>query len=175
MKNNTNIVLIGFMGCGKSSVGIDLAKRISYSFVDSDLEIEKEIGMSISEYFKKYGEEQFRILEEKTIKRLVRTTRQVIATGGGIVKNPVNINHLKKTGHIVYLKASAKHIYNNIKNDSSRPLLNVEDKYNTIIALLNERKELYEKHPDFIVEVDGKSIEEISSLIINYLEEGQLL
>ena len=51
----------------------------------------------------------------KTIKRLVRTTRQVIATGGGIVKNPVNINHLKKTGHIVYLKASAKHIYNNIK------------------------------------------------------------
>ncbi|HQD50018.1 MAG TPA: shikimate kinase [Defluviitaleaceae bacterium] len=175
MNNHLNIVLIGFMGCGKTTVGKNLSKKLSYPFVDSDLEIEKEIGMTISDYFKKYGENNFRLIEEKIIQKLASGKRKIIATGGGIVKNPGNIYHLKQNGLIIYLKASAEHIYNNLKNDFSRPLLNVEDKYTRIQSLLEERKSLYEKYSDYIVEVDGKAVDEITKSIIDYLEEGYRL
>lgn len=173
MKNKSNIILIGFMGSGKTTIGLNLSKTIHYHFIDSDLEIENEIGMSISDYFIKYGENRFRALEKRIIKKLALGFRQVIATGGGIVKNHENIKCLKSSGILIYFNASPKHIYSNLKEDSTRPLLNVDDKYNKIKHLLNERKVLYEKYSDITVDVDGKTIEEITSFIINSLEVGQ--
>ena len=93
--NKSNIVLIGFMGSGKSTIGKALAQRLNYSFIDSDVLIEDRIKMPISDYFKHYGEEKFRILEEEIISQIALTSEAVIATGGGVVKNPNNISNLK--------------------------------------------------------------------------------
>ncbi|WP_058485345.1 shikimate kinase [Defluviitalea phaphyphila] len=169
MKNKSNIVLIGFMGCGKSTIGKELAKKIKYSFIDSDEEIEKSIGISISDFFAKYGEVKFRKLEEKVISQIAAKNNLVIATGGGVIKNFNNIFSLKSGGIIIYLKAAPMTIFKNVKNDNTRPLLNTNNKLETIKSLLNERAPLYERAADFIVNTDNKSINEIISNILDYI------
>jgi shikimate kinase len=166
---NTNITLIGFMGCGKTTIGNRLAYKLKYSFIDSDKRIEDEAGMSITDLFSLYGETYFRNLEADTIKKISKIDRQVIATGGGIIKNEQNIVELKKKGIVLYLNATAEHIYNNLKNDNSRPLLQVKDKKATIASILNERAELYEKYADIIIDVTDNAVNTTVDIIINSL------
>ncbi len=165
----TNIVLIGFMGSGKTTIGIRLAYKLKYLFIDTDKKIEEEMGISINEIFRIYGEQYFRNLEKTFIKKLSNSNKQVIATGGGIIKNKQNIEELKSKGIIIYLNASPEHIYNNIKDDDSRPLLQVENKMETIQSILNERKFLYEEFADIIIDISYNQVDEITQIIIDKL------
>jgi len=164
--SNQNIVLIGFMGCGKTTVGENLAFKLNYSFIDSDKEIQRQAAITISEIFELYGEDYFRQLENTTIKTICKFKRQVIATGGGTIKSKDNIDALKKEGIILYLKASAEHIYNNIKDDSSRPLLQCENKLERIKDLLSQRENLYEMYCDMAIEVSYCTVDDITNNII---------
>jgi len=165
-----NIVLIGFMGCGKSTLGSRLAYRIKYSFIDSDRKIEEDMNLSINEIFEKYGEEYFRKLENETIKKISKIDKQVIATGGGVIKNPDNIAQLKKRGIVLYLSATPEHIYSNLKNDNTRPLLQNGDKLKIITDMLGHREELYKKYADVIIELDESSINDTVEKIIERIE-----
>lgn len=164
--NNQNIVLIGFMGCGKTTVGENLAFKLNYNFVDSDREIQRQSGITINEIFDLYDEDYFRQLENTTIKTICKSKKQVIATGGGIIKNKNNIDILREEGIILYLKASPEHIYNNIKDDTSRPLLQCENKLEKIKSLLNQRENLYKMYCDIAIEVSYYSVDDITNKIL---------
>ena len=170
MDTKKNIILIGFMGCGKSTFGRRLSKRLGMDFVDTDKYIEMRENMSISNIFALKGEDFFRSLENKLCRELSLSGGKVIATGGGIIKNAENIKTLSKSGIIVYLKAAPEHIYRNVANDNSRPLLEGPDKMGRIISLLNERKPLYEKYADVAVSVSGDTVKNITEKIITVLE-----
>ena len=160
-KKKGNIVLTGFMGCGKSSVGKRIALNFDKNFIDTDLEIQNMCGMSVNNIFKKYGESYFRKLERNYCKLLALSGGNIIATGGGIIKNESNVENLKINGTVVYLKCSAEKIYKNIKNDNTRPLLNgADDKLALIRSLLEEREPLYNKYSDFTIDISNMRLEE---------------
>ena len=147
-----NIVLIGFMGSGKTTVGKSVAKILDMKFIDMDELIEKKDGRRISEIFKCNGEKYFRELESQVAEECSRMNNVVISTGGGVILNQDNIKNLKKSSLVFYLKADANCIYQRVRYSKTRPLLNVEDPLKKIEELLNGRKEFYEKSCD--VEVD---------------------
>ncbi|MCL4439747.1 MAG: shikimate kinase [Firmicutes bacterium] len=139
-----NLVLVGFMGTGKTTVGRKLAKMFGLKFVDTDHEIEQVTGLTVSEIFKKYGEVRFRSEEKAAVRRVTRNHSQVIATGGGVVLNPENMERLKETGIVVCLTAAPEVIYQRVIRKKNRPLLRTEDPLHTIKSLLAERKSFYE-------------------------------
>ena len=169
MSYKKNIVLIGFMGCGKSTLGSRLAYKLKYSFVDSDRRIEDEMKMSINEIFEKYGEQYFREVEKDVIRKMSKIDKQVIATGGGVIKDCENVEELKKKGIIVYLEATPEHIYSNLKNDNSRPLLQGGDKLQIITDLLKQREGLYNKCADIVINVNDSTINDTVDNMIKKL------
>lgn len=170
-----NIVLIGFMGCGKTTIGKKLARRKDYEFVDMDEVIVERAGMRITEIFEKFGEAHFRKMEEDLCKELSTAEGLVIATGGGVIKNAENMRLLKENGTVLYIKASPEHIYRNIKNDKSRPLLNCEDKLTRIKELMAERKSLYENGADITAEITGMTSSKAVWYITDILEGENVL
>lgn len=168
MKNDpvSNLVLIGFMGSGKTTVGRALSKRLALTFFDMDLEIESVCGCGIPHIFKEYGEYYFRGVEARVTGQAVKLKNTVIATGGGIVKNQANMETLAKSGIIVYLRTTAKQVYINTLHDTGRPLLEASDKERAIAELLRQREPLYEKYSDFTLDVAGKNVEEIVNSIM---------
>lgn len=150
---SNNIVLCGFMGCGKTTVGKELATLLKMEFVDLDEWIEQSEGLTVSEIFEKKGEEYFRTAETKAAEVLGQKKGLVIACGGGTVLRPENVLSLKKNGVIFYLSVTADVVKRRLKADTSRPLL-AKDKEKAIDALLNTRKPLYEKAADFTVDAD---------------------
>ena len=152
-----NVVLIGFMGCGKTTIGKELAKNLNFSFIDTDCIIQKAENKSIEKIFDIFGEEYFRKLEKKVCYKVSNFKNCVISTGGGIVKCEENIINLKKTGLIIYLKATPEKIYENLKYDNKRPLLKNKDKFKIICDLLQQRDYLYEKYADIIFNINDKS------------------
>lgn len=162
-----NIVLIGFMGTGKSTIGKLLEKSTNLKFIDTDLLIEKRTKMSISEIFKKYGENHFRKLENKITNELGDRKGLIISTGGGIILDEENIMNLKKNGLIFLLDGSVKTIIKNLKRSYiERPLLKNEDWREEVENLLRQREELYKKSGDYIINVDNKIPKEICLNII---------
>ncbi|ACI21496.1 MULTISPECIES: shikimate kinase [Thermodesulfovibrio] len=164
-----NIVLIGFMGTGKTSVGKLVAKKLGFDFVDVDEVIEKATGMEISEIFSKFGESRFRDIEEEMIKLITPKKRQVIATGGGVVLRDENMKRLKKDGVIFCLRASENVIFERLKQTTNRPLLQVENPEERIKELLQKRMPLYEK-ADFCIDTEGLTPEEVAEKIIKEYE-----
>lgn len=160
-----NIVLIGFMGTGKSSVGKVLAEKLGVKFVDVDEVIEKTTGMKISEIFSKFGESRFRDIETEIIKLITKKKGQVIATGGGVVLRDENMKQLKESGVIFCLKASENVIFERVKGTQNRPLLQVENPKQTIRELLQKRMPLYEK-ANFCINTEGLTPEEVADKII---------
>lgn len=161
------IALIGFMGSGKSSVGRELARRIVYQYYDTDLEVEKKIGLTLSEIFQRYGEAYFRQLEEEVLEGLVHNKEDiVISTGGGIVLSVQNRKLLKEGTTPILLKTSAEEIYNRIKDESHRPLLAVDDPLVEIKKLLKERENFYTQF-NMKIETDGRKVDKIVETIIN--------
>ncbi len=135
------IFLIGFMGSGKSTLGKNLAESLNYDFIDSDLWIEKEQEMSIDSIFSSKGEAFFRELELKFIENLNPFNPTIIATGGGLPCFNGNIEKLKEIGTVIYLKVSPELIFERIKFDDTRPLLNKQDKQEKMDFIQNKLKE----------------------------------
>ena len=159
---NQNIVLIGFMGSGKSSVGVRLAEELSFDFVDTDEMIEEENHTTISSIFAENGEEYFRNLETSTIENMaLKTNHAVVSTGGGLPLREKNAEILKRLGFVVYLKVKKETVLKRLEGDTKRPLLqgdNVEEKVENMLSF---RDPIYEFGAHMVIEVDDKSFEEI--------------
>lgn len=163
-----NIVLIGFMGSGKTSVGKRLSIKLKREFVDMDDFIVQKLGMTVNEIFEKFGEQYFRDIENELCERFATKKNKIIATGGGVIKNEKNVDNLKKSGVIVYLKTTPENIAYNLRNDNSRPLLMVEDKLAKIRELMQQRVPTYEKYADVTIDVSQLDLE---NTLINILRE----
>ncbi len=161
-----NIVLIGFMGSGKSSVGRMLAKRLNFRFLDTDALIEERAWMPIKDIFAKHGEAFFRDRETATIASLAGARGHVIATGGGIVTQPRNLPLLHKLGWVVLLKADPDEIFRRVAHNNRRPLLQVENPRERVETMLAERQPLYEQAADFCVDSTGLQREAVVERVI---------
>ena len=155
-----NFVLCGMMGSGKTRLGRELAFLTERAWLDTDIEIEKRYG-KISEIFKRHGEEYFRGLESALVEELSKKDGCVISTGGGLVLREQNVTALKTNGKILFLRATKQTLLARLKRDKNRPLLQgEEDLEKRIESLLKERTPVYERAADFILDVDGYSVEE---------------
>ena len=137
-----NIVLVGFMGSGKTTVGKLIAEQTGMPLLDMDSIIAERAGKSINEIFADEGETHFRALERSLVQELAATEGNIISTGGGIVLNPDNIRDFEKTGLVVCLLVDAESVLDRVRHDSSRPLL-AGDKESRILQLLESRRNLY--------------------------------
>ncbi len=161
-----NIVLIGFMGSGKSTMGIRLSYRMRRSVVDTDKLIERRQGKAISEIFAGEGETYFRQLETELLGELVEKLQyQIVSVGGGTPVREENRKLLKKLGTVFYLKASPESIYERVKHDKNRPLLQCENPLERIRSLMAEREAYYEECADFVVDTDTLSVNELLEFI----------
>lgn len=157
-----NIVLIGFMGSGKTTVGIELAKRRNMNFIDTDAYIEKNAGKSITEIFAQDGEEAFRKLETEVLMNLRDTvSNTVFSTGGGMPLRVENARLLKEIGKVFYLTAANQVIYDRVKEDSQRPLLQGENPYGKICELMKQRTPLYEMAADVLVDTNSNDLVDV--------------
>ena len=163
-----NIVLIGFMGTGKTSVGKILAKRLNRPVVDVDLYIEENEKKKIHEIFEKEGESRFRALEKEAIQKICKRQGVVITTGGGAVIDQENFEALKASGCVIGLLAKPQTIFNRVKNSRHRPLLTGRDRLKEIEKLLAERKPFYER-ADFYFDTDGRTASQVADLILKTL------
>lgn len=155
-----NIVLIGFMGVGKSLAAKHLAAKLQRPVISTDDLIVKKEGKSISAIFQEKGEPYFRELETKAVESIADQQNVIIDCGGGIALNPQNMELLKKNGIIFYLSATADEIYKNVKDQKHRPLLNTPDPKGQIEALLEKRRPNYEK-ADHLIDANGKTGEQL--------------
>ncbi len=168
MKKN-NIVLIGFMGCGKSTVGKKLANAFSYEFADTDAMIEEAYGKTISKMFEEDGEEYFRNAETELLRKLSKEAEGLIlATGGGMPMREENAALLREIGTVVFLEASIETILERLQNDTGRPLADGEDREKRLRPLYEKRLPVYRAAADYILDTEGKSfygiIEEIENV-----------
>jgi shikimate kinase len=162
-----NIILIGFMGCGKSSIGRRLASRLGYAFLDSDeLIVESAQGKSISDIFAEEGEERFRERETGALQGLIDSTSIVLATGGGAVLRPENREILRKIGTTVWLHADPEILFERATRNRKRPLLEVENPRTTFNTLLESRLRIYEAAADLKIDASGLSHEQTVELIL---------
>lgn len=161
-----NIVLIGFMGSGKSTIGKWLSEKLEMDLLDTDSLIEDKMKRNINLIFQEYGEEYFRKIEKNTIKELSDEKNKIIACGGGVALNEENIQYLKKNGKIIYLETKVENIYDRLRGDTSRPLLKNSITKEYIKDLLNKREAYYQRAADFIISTDGKEENKICDEII---------
>ena len=138
-----NLILVGLMGAGKSSVGRIVASQLGIPFIDSDAEIERVSRMSISELFAAYGEEEFRALETRVMKRLLKGGPRVVSTGGGAFINDRTRRHIMKGGVSVWLKAELDVLWERVNKRDTRPLLKTENPKTTLENLMNARYPIY--------------------------------
>lgn len=167
MAKRANVILVGFMGSGKSSVGRVLARRLQFQFVDTDLIISQNAGCEISAIFASQGEEAFRDLETEALRSMGAMEHCVIATGGGIVVKERNHALLRSLGVVVCLKADPEVIFERVSRNTKRPLLQTPDPRATVMALLAARQPLYEHVAE--VTIDGSSLqhEEVADQVID--------
>ncbi len=170
----SNIVLIGFMGTGKTAVGRTLARRLGRVFIDTDEEIEKSAGITIREIFRRYGQEYFRSLEKEVVNKVSSFDNLVIATGGGVVLEPANVTALKSNGIMILLRCSPEVILKRVDAAGSRPLLaGAKDLKGRIKELLSQREAAYARAADFEVVVEGEDLEAVAVRIIELLKERE--
>lgn len=169
-----NVILIGFMGCGKTTVGLRLSYRLRRPVVDTDKEIEREEQRTISDIFATDGEAYFRDRETACLRKLIESANnQIISVGGGLPVREENRTLLHELGQVFYLRAKGETIYERVKVDTTRPLLQCEDPLTKIRALLNERDSYYQAAADVVIAVDGKSFEQILNEIVEHVNERE--
>lgn len=165
-----NLVLIGFMGSGKTTFGKACAKKLGMEFLDADEYIVKKAGKSIPQIFAEDGEESFRKLETEVLMHLRDTLQNtVLATGGGMPLRKENAHLLKEIGRVEYLTATSKEIYERVKGDTNRPLLQCENPYERICDLMKARKSLYEQAADVVIDTNSNDIDAIVYEMASYL------
>ncbi|MCK4248656.1 MAG: shikimate kinase [Candidatus Omnitrophica bacterium] len=155
-----NIILVGFMGSGKTAVGQALARSLGWEYIDSDDVIEDKENRLISVIFDEDGEEYFRQAEEEVLEQICSSAKQVIAAGGGAMTRPKNQEIFKDNGRTVYLYTDAEVIWQRVKDHGHRPLLNVKDPQAKITELLNKRESFYNK-ADLKVDTSRLTIDEV--------------
>jgi len=161
-----NLALIGFMGTGKSSVGRLVADMLRFTFLDTDHVIEARAGKSIREIFDQNGEPAFRELERRVVEELTRRKTTVISTGGGLPADPANLASLKTHALVVCLWASPESIFQRVRGQSHRPLLNEADPLARIRRLLEERAPCY-RQADVLVNTELRSLREVAGQVIH--------
>ena len=171
MQEIDNIILVGTMGAGKTTIGRQLAKKLSKEFYDSDHEIEKHTGADISLIFELEGEEGFRKRESQLLKEIVSNKNIVLSTGGGAVLDPENRKLLSDNGIIIYLKSTAEKLYRRIADDKRRPLIQTDDRLNKIKKILEEREPLYQSLANEIIETQELSIKQITQKILDLISK----
>lgn len=138
-----NLVFVGLMGAGKSSIGRPVAQQLGLPFVDTDIEIERVSRMTIAELFAAYGEQEFRALETRVIKRLLKGGPRVVSTGGGAFINESTRLHVKRGSLSVWLKADLDVLWDRVNKRDTRPLLKTENPKQTLENLMNARYPIY--------------------------------
>jgi shikimate kinase len=167
----SNIILIGFMGCGKSSIGRRLASRLGHTFLDSDDLIVAAAGRPISEIFSLEGEEGFRHRESEELRKLLGADNVVLATGGGAVLREENRDFLKRIGKIVWLHSDPEILFERATRSRKRPLLEVENPRTTFNSLLEARLPVYAEACDLQVDATGLSHDQTVEKIVSTLEK----
>ena len=170
-KLNNNIILIGLMGTGKTTVGRQLARKLKMEFYDSDRVIEQRTGADIPLIFEKEGEQGFRDREQAVIDELTQKKNIILATGGGAILRPENRHHMINRGTVFYLKSSLKTLLERTSKDKNRPLLHADESAETILSrLLIERGPLYEETADYTIGTANNSIHSVIQAIIKSLD-----
>ena len=165
MKRN-NIVLVGMMGAGKSTVAKSLVHFLNgYNIQDVDSLIEQKMSLSISEIFDKYGEQEFRKIESEVIEETCQKNKTIISTGGGAFENPINRKVLLNSGKVFYLYAPSQVLYDRIKTQGDRPLLQCENPELVFINLLDKRDKNYRK-ADYIIDTTSLSPEQVAREVL---------
>lgn len=174
MRLKRNIILIGFMGSGKTTVGLRLSYKLRLSVEDTDKLIEQQAGKSISRIFEEDGEACFR-RQETALLRKIRDRKyiRVISVGGGTPVDPVNRELLKECGIVVYLRVRPETVYERLQSDRTRPLLQCEDPLGRIRELMAARREAYEECADIILDADELPMEELTEQIISGIFSNQ--
>ena len=155
-----NIILTGFMGVGKTSVGTRLARDLGFRFVDTDGLIEEDQKIAITEIFSSFGEPYFRDTEARIIRRVLEGQGQVVATGGGAVIRDENRRAFKEGGMTICLTARPEVVYERIRHETHRPLLQVPDPRGRIRALMDEREQFY-RQADLIIDTSDRTVDDV--------------
>ncbi|MCK4260440.1 MAG: 3-dehydroquinate synthase [Halanaerobiales bacterium] len=174
MNLDKNIVLIGMMGSGKSTVGKLLAERMGFGFIDTDARLEDWTGRKISEIFATDGEEEFRRLETEVVQQVAKRTGQIIATGGGVVLRSENVKALREKGIVVFLDAGLEILFQRLMDDDSRPLLQTDDPKKKLEDILKNRLPLYREAADIEIDTNLLNTEQVVSRIIHNNEEKKM-
>jgi shikimate kinase len=161
-----NLALIGFMGVGKSTIGQIAAAQLDYEFIDTDACIETTVGMPISRIFSEYGEAHFRACESALVDELVQRRHVVLATGGGLAANPLHLNRLREHALVVCLWASPEAIWERVRHQSHRPLLQTADPMGRIRELLAEREPHY-RQADILVHTEMRTAREVAHQVVS--------
>lgn len=173
-REQNNIVLTGFMGSGKTTVGIKLSYLLKRCMEDTDELIERKEGRKIREIFETDGEAAFRDMETELLKELAgKLKNRILSVGGGTPVREENRALLKEIGTVVYLRTKPETVYERLKNDTSRPMLRGADPKERICELLSKRATFYEEGADLIVDVDGMNVEDVASAVIQGLRKRE--
>lgn len=168
---NYNIVLIGFMGAGKTTISEYLSTMFAMRIVEMDRIIAEREQMSIPDIFETYGEEYFRDLETKLLIEMQSERNAVISCGGGVAMRERNVTEMKKNGRVVLLTASPEVIYDRVKDTDDRPVLNGRKNVKGIAELMEQRREKYEAAADVVIQTDNKSVLQICEELVQRLTE----
>lgn len=174
MRTSLNIILVGFMGTGKTTIGRALADQLKCDFVDMDIELEARAGKPIPRIFAEDGERVFRRMERDLAVELSRRSNLVIAAGGGIVLDPDNIRDFSATGHVICLKVAPAEILRRVSGFSHRPLLEQGDKAGRIRKLLVARQPFYDAIPAQ-VDTTGKTVAEVVARVLEKIPNSKLI
>jgi shikimate kinase len=172
MAFDTAIALVGLPGAGKSAVGRRLAQRLQVPFVDSDQVIESRIGCSIRDYFEREGEASFRDIEQAVIAELAAAPGGIVATGGGTVLREANRAALRSGFHVIYLRSAPEELFQRLRHDVKRPLLQVADPLGRLRELYAVRDPLYRETAHEVVETGRPTVAMLVNAIVMQLELG---
>ena len=167
---HTNIILVGLMGAGKTTVGKLLARHLDKSFYDSDHELVRRNGVTIPVIFEVEGEAGFRRREEAVIDELTQSGACVLSTGGGVILRQANRDYLRQRTQAVYLHSAPEEVFRRLRNDQNRPLLQVSDPLVRLKELYFARDPLYRETAHFVVETGRPSVSTLVNIILMQLE-----
>jgi shikimate kinase len=169
-ERDKSIVLIGFMGAGKSAVGRCLARLTGLPRFDTDEMIANDFGLPVAQIFAKHGEEAFRDAETKMLRRLRGESDSITVTGGGVVLRPENFELLKKLGFVVHLEADEKTLFRRLMRQPTRPLIQTANPRATVKKLLKERAPLYRAAADMALLTSNLGQQEVAKAILRKME-----
>lgn len=171
LEGKRNVFLCGFMATGKSSVGKSLAAALNCEFLDMDALLEAEAGTTISEIFSSQGEPAFRTMESRMVERIAQRSGCVVATGGGTIVDPQNLETLKRGGVVITLTADIPTILRRSAMEDTRPLLQTADRLERIRSLMAQRAPFYAR-ADILLDTSSLGIDEVVDILLERLRKG---